>query len=63
MQRADEIHGMLRLKFRRRADQARESVSGASFLNSPALLGPGNGGREKIEMYENSLGIAWGTRF
>ncbi|TXG87560.1 MAG: long-chain fatty acid transporter [Thermomicrobiales bacterium] len=42
---------------------ARESVSGASFLNSPALLGPGNGGREKIEMYENSLGIAWGTRF
>ena len=42
---------------------ARESVSGASFFNSPALLGPGNEGREKIEMYENSLGIAWSTKF
>ena len=42
---------------------AKKSVTGASFLNSPALVGPGNGGTEKIEMYENSLGIAWGTRF
>lgn len=42
---------------------AKKSVTGASFLNSPGLAGPGNGGTEKIEMYENSLGIAWGTHF
>ena len=42
---------------------AKESVTGPSMFNSPALFGPGNGGTEKIQMYENSLGIAWGMRF
>jgi long-chain fatty acid transport protein len=37
------------------------SVSGSSFFN--AVLGPGAGGNEKISMYENSLGIAWGKQF
>ena len=36
------------------------SVTGASFFNAFA---PGMGGNEKIEMYQNSLGIAWGKRF
>jgi long-chain fatty acid transport protein len=36
------------------------SVTGASFFNAFA---PGQGGTEKIEMYQNSLGIAWGKRF
>jgi len=36
------------------------SVEGASFFNAFA---PGMGGNEKIEMYQNSLGIAWGKRF
>lgn len=42
---------------------AKESVTGASMFNSPALFGPGNGGTEKIEMYQNSLGVAWGMKF
>jgi long-chain fatty acid transport protein len=37
------------------------SVTGSSLFNS--VLGPGAGGTEKITMYENSLGIAWGKRF
>jgi len=41
----------------------RNSVTGASMFNSPAFVGPGNGGTETISMYENSLGIAWGMRF
>jgi long-chain fatty acid transport protein len=36
------------------------SVEGASFFNAFA---PGMGGTEKIEMYQNSLGIAWAKRF
>jgi len=36
------------------------SVEGASFFNAFA---PGQGGTEKIEMYQNSLGIAWGKRW
>ncbi len=36
------------------------SVEGASFFNAFA---PGMGGNEKIEMYQNSLGIAWGKRW
>jgi long-chain fatty acid transport protein len=36
------------------------SVEGASFFNAFA---PGQGGKEKIEMYQNSLGIAWGKRW
>jgi long-chain fatty acid transport protein len=35
-------------------------VQGASFFNAFA---PGQGGTEKIEMYQNSLGIAWGKRW
>jgi len=37
------------------------SVSGSSMFNQ--ILGPGAGGTEKISMYENSLGIAWGKQF
>jgi long-chain fatty acid transport protein len=36
------------------------SVTGASMFNAFA---PGMGGTEKIEMYQNSLGIAWATRW
>jgi long-chain fatty acid transport protein len=36
------------------------SVEGASFFNAFA---PGQGGQEKIEMYQNSLGIAWARRW
>ena len=36
------------------------SVEGASFFNAFA---PGMGGTEKIEMYQNSLGIAWAKRW
>jgi hypothetical protein len=36
------------------------SVEGASFFNAFA---PGMGGNEKIEMYQNALGIAWGKRW
>lgn len=40
----------------------RNSVSGTSMFD--AIMGaPGAGGTEKIEMYQNSLGVAWGTRF
>jgi long-chain fatty acid transport protein len=35
----------------------RNSVTGPSFFNAFA---PGAGGNEKIQMYQNSLGIAWG---
>ncbi|MDH4114860.1 MAG: outer membrane protein transport protein, partial [Burkholderiaceae bacterium] len=37
------------------------SVTGPSLFN--AVLGPGAGGNEKISMYQNSLGIAWGKKF
>ncbi len=36
----------------------KNSVTGASLFNAFA---PGMGGEETIEMYENSLGVAWGT--
>jgi long-chain fatty acid transport protein len=36
------------------------SVEGPSFFNAFA---PGMGGNEKIEMYQNALGIAWGKRW
>jgi len=38
----------------------RNSVTGPSLFNAFA---PGMGGNETIEMYQNSLGIAWGTRW
>ena len=38
----------------------RNSVTGASFFNAFA---PGMGGNETIEMYQNSLGIAWAKRW
>jgi hypothetical protein len=38
----------------------RNSVTGASFFNAFA---PGMGGNETIEMYQNTLGIAWGKRW
>jgi long-chain fatty acid transport protein len=38
----------------------RNSVSGASLFNAFA---PGMGGSETIEMYQNSLGVAWGKRW
>ncbi|MGE0358607.1 MAG: OmpP1/FadL family transporter [Burkholderiales bacterium] len=38
----------------------RNSVSGFSFFNAFA---PGQGGVETIEMYQNSLGLAWGKRW
>jgi long-chain fatty acid transport protein len=37
----------------------KKSVSGASLYNNFGVPA----GNEKIEMYENSLGVAWGTRF
>jgi long-chain fatty acid transport protein len=37
----------------------KNSVSGSSLYNSFGVPA----GNEKIEMYENSLGVAWGTRF
>lgn len=40
-----------------------QSVSGPSMYNSPSLAGPGNGGTETIRMKQQSLGIAWSTRF
>jgi long-chain fatty acid transport protein len=36
-------------------------VTGPSLFN--AFFGPGAGGNEKISMYQNSLGIAWGKQF
>lgn len=39
---------------------AKNSVSGNSLFTA---LGAGNTGTEKIEMYENSLGIAYGMKF
>lgn len=36
-------------------------VTGSSLFN--AVLGPGAGGTEKISMYQNSIGIAWGKKF
>ncbi len=38
----------------------RNSVTGPSFFNAFA---PGMGGNETIEMYQNTLGIAWGKRW
>lgn len=38
----------------------RKSVTGASFFNAFA---PGMGGNETIEMYQNSVGVAWGMRW
>ena len=41
---------------------AKQSVTGSSLFN--ALIPVANaGGTEKIQMLENSLGIAWGTKF
>ena len=41
---------------------AKQSVSGSSFFNAIIPV-PNAGGTEKIQMLENSLGIAWGTKF
>ena len=41
---------------------AKKSVTGSSFFNLVIPV-PNAGGTEKIEMLENSLGIAWGTKF
>ncbi len=38
----------------------RNAVSGPSFFNAFA---PGMGGSETIEMYQNSLGVAWAKRW
>lgn len=40
-----------------------KSVTGASLLNSMAPSPTGGAGSDKIEMYENSLGIAYGKKF
>lgn len=40
---------------------ARNSVTGQSLYNP--FLAPGTAGTETIQMYENSLGIAWGTKW
>ena len=39
----------------------RKTLSGSSFFN--AILGPGAGGNETIGMKQQSLGIAWATKF
>ena len=41
---------------------AQQSVSGSSLFNALIPV-PNAGGTEKIQMYQNSLGIAWGTKF
>jgi long-chain fatty acid transport protein len=41
---------------------AKTSVSGPSLFNALFPV-PNAGGTEKIQMYENSFGIAWGMRF
>jgi long-chain fatty acid transport protein len=42
---------------------ANNSVSGPSFFNSfSPPLPPGGGGTEKIQMHQNSIGIAWAMR-
>jgi long-chain fatty acid transport protein len=40
---------------------AKQSVSGASLFNAFIPV-PNAGGTEKIQMYENSIGIAWGMK-
>jgi long-chain fatty acid transport protein len=40
-----------------------QTVTGPSMFNSPALLGPGNGGTDTIKMRQQSLGVAWAMRF
>jgi long-chain fatty acid transport protein len=40
---------------------AKQSVSGSSLFNALIPV-PNAGGTEKIQMYENSLGIAWGMK-
>ncbi len=40
---------------------AKQSVSGSSFFNAMIPV-PNAGGTETIQMYENSLGIAWGMK-
>jgi long-chain fatty acid transport protein len=40
---------------------AKQSVSGSSFFNALIPV-PNAGGTEKIQMYQNSLGIAWGMK-
>jgi long-chain fatty acid transport protein len=39
----------------------KNSVTGSSMFN--AILGPGAGGTETIQMHQNSLGVAFGMRF
>lgn len=42
----------------------RQTVTGPSMFNSPALVPPGGlGGNETIGMKQTSFGIAWGRRF
>lgn len=41
----------------------RQSVTGPSMFNSPALFGPGGGGNETISMKQSSFGLAWGRKF
>ncbi|MFZ2648574.1 MAG: outer membrane protein transport protein [Burkholderiaceae bacterium] len=56
LDKENEITGMLMIA-------PRQSLSGASFFNSPALFGPGNGGTETISMRQTSFGLAWGRKF
>ena len=39
----------------------RKTLAGSSFFN--AILGPGAGGNETIGMKQQTLGIAWATKF
>lgn len=54
--KSSEITGMLMIA-------PRQTVTGDSLFNSPALFGPGNGGKETIGMRQTSFGLAWGRKF
>ena len=42
----------------------RQTVSGPSLFNSPAIIPPGGlGGNETIGMRQSAFGVAWGRRF
>jgi long-chain fatty acid transport protein len=42
---------------------AKNSVTGSSLFNTAGWPTAGSAGNEKIEMYENSLGVAYGMKF
>jgi long-chain fatty acid transport protein len=57
LDKASEISGFVMVA-------PRQSVTGASIFNSPAIIPPGGlGGNETIGMKQTSIGLAWGRKF